>query len=311
MQAVELPLETVLYPLGYPLRIATNSPEILRAAEQSWGRYPKEFSEPELHLRIVVCQDTAPLALNVPTCRAQRHLVINVADDRNFSVSDLARGFGFCMLTSAVAAETGYTRYHFLESMVYNMLAYLRLTPIHAACVALDGRGVLLFGPAASGKSCLTFACAKRGWIYVADDSSALVRGREESIILGKPYRIRFRESAADLFPELEGLRASAPGNGEPSIEIETCEMPGIRTAASCRAERLVFLDRVKAGPALLTPLAKEEALRLLEFEMPMCEPRVYDEHKATFRTLVKLPTFTLRYSDLDSAIGQLHALLK
>src|SRR6185503_2639503 len=177
MLAIDLPLEIVLYPLGFPLTIQTNSPEIILAAKESWSTFTKLFPGPALELRVIVHDDSSPYEYVVPTCRAQRSFIVNVAGKTNFAVSDLATGFAFCFLSSAVAAETAYVRYHFLEAVVYSMLTHLCLTPLHAACVSRNGRGVLLFGPAGAGKSCLSFACAKRGWTYISDDGSSLVRG--------------------------------------------------------------------------------------------------------------------------------------
>lgn len=311
MQAVDLPLETTLYPLGYSVHIATNSSKILRAAEESWGRYSRQFPAPVLHLRIVVSPGGSASGLTVPVCRAQRHLLANVAGPDDFAVCDLARGFGFSFLSSAAAENADYVRYHFIESMVYGMLAHLCLTPVHAGCVALDGRGVLLFGPSGAGKSCLAFACAKRGWTYISDDGSSLIRGRHDSMVLGKPHQIRFRESAAGLFPELEGLQAAIARDGEPSIAIDITEMPGIATATSCLVERVVFLQRSTAGDAQLMPLEKHEALDRLQAELSVWEQDVSEEQKASLRTLVALPTVTLHYSNPDSAVDQLEALLR
>ena len=41
---------------------------------------------------------------------------------------------------------------------------------IHASCVALDGRGVLLLGPSGSGKSDLALRLIDSGFMLVADD---------------------------------------------------------------------------------------------------------------------------------------------
>ncbi len=41
---------------------------------------------------------------------------------------------------------------------------------IHASCVAVDGRGILLLGPSGSGKSDLALRLIDRGAVLVADD---------------------------------------------------------------------------------------------------------------------------------------------
>src|SRR3546814_4210439 len=47
--------------------------------------------------------------------------------------------------------------------------------PIHANCVALDGRAILLMGNSGSGKSDLSLRLIDRGWSLVADDYVCLI----------------------------------------------------------------------------------------------------------------------------------------
>ena len=48
---------------------------------------------------------------------------------------------------------------------------------IHASCVARNGAGVLLLGPAGSGKSDLALRLLDRGFVLVADDRVDIVDG--------------------------------------------------------------------------------------------------------------------------------------
>jgi HPr kinase/phosphorylase len=48
---------------------------------------------------------------------------------------------------------------------------------IHASCAARDGAGVLLLGPAGSGKSDLTLRLLDRGFMLVADDRVEIDEG--------------------------------------------------------------------------------------------------------------------------------------
>ena len=73
---------------------------------------------------------------------------------------------------------------------------------------------MLLCGDSGAGKSSLAFACALKGWTYVADDSSRLIRGQQDRVVVGNPYQMRFRESAVHLFLELRNLPLTARASG-------------------------------------------------------------------------------------------------
>ncbi len=60
---------------------------------------------------------------------------------------------------------------------------------VHASCVSIDGRAVLIEGPSGSGKSDLTLRLIDRGAILVSDDYTALTR-RGETLIARAPHTI-------------------------------------------------------------------------------------------------------------------------
>ena len=53
---LELPLLKTYHPLGFSLEIATNSEQVLLAAEESWGHFRKIWAEPAVQLRVVVVE---------------------------------------------------------------------------------------------------------------------------------------------------------------------------------------------------------------------------------------------------------------
>jgi HPr kinase/phosphorylase len=61
---------------------------------------------------------------------------------------------------------------------------------LHASCVALDGRGLLILGPSGSGKSALALDLMSRGAMLVADDRTILTR-RADAVIATCPPTIR------------------------------------------------------------------------------------------------------------------------
>ncbi|HVH70398.1 MAG TPA: aldolase [Candidatus Dormibacteraeota bacterium] len=307
----DLPLRAIYHPLGFSVEIATNSQEVLFAAEESWGFFRKVFSEPAVQLRVAVSESGPRDCPPAPICRGQRHLVANIADAGNYSVCDLKTGFVFSWLTPSAVENRAYLRYHFLESMSFVLLTSLYLTPIHGACVAMEGRGVLLCGDSGAGKSSLAYACARSGWTFLSDDSSRLVRKRKGRIVVGNPYQMRFRESAIDLFPELKDQRLTLRATGELAIELPTARLPAIKTACECAIDFIVFLNRVRGRSAGLRAFSKEVAFNWFEQVICYGERRVQDEQRTSLRNLLTAHVFELRYDDLDSALAQLEALVR
>ena len=305
-----LPLQGTYYPLGFALEIATNSCEVLAAAEESWGGFQKKFSEPPLRLEIGVTADGSRDCPATPGCRSRGNLLTIVADAENFSVCDLSGGFAFAWFTQAAVANKAYLRYYFLEAAVSTLLEALHLTPLHAACVQLGGRGILLCGESGAGKSSLAFACARRGGKFLSDDSSAIVRKRQGRIVVGNPHQMRFRESAVELFVELKEQRVTPRATGKMAIELATATLPEMATAAECRVDYIVFLNRRESAPPGLVSLPKEIALQYFEQYMCFGGDEVHRAQSASIHDLLTAEVFEMRYRDLDWAVDRLATLV-
>ncbi len=314
LASLPLPYWAVFHPQGFPATISSNSPLVLEAADASWAGVERRFNESPLDIRCVVTGGGANrCAQREPVVRAQRNLLISVADAENFHCCDLERGFASSWVTQDVAANKEYFRYHFLEAMAYSMLDTLHLVAVHAACVALDGCGVLLAGDSGAGKSSLAYACARRGWIYTSDDASSLVRRGGGRTVIGNPRVFRFRESAGEIFPEFRGFAATRRANGKPTVEVTTSSLPGIRTAAESEIVYVVFLNRRDGDgrQAQLLRVSREEALaRLFVAPWPAELPGEHERRMAVER-LISAELFEMRYRDLESAVDRLEKLVR
>ncbi|HWB86669.1 MAG TPA: hypothetical protein VG675_21170 [Bryobacteraceae bacterium] len=303
-----LPVQAEFYPLGFPMRLRTNSREVCAAAEESFHSFRRLFRTPPLEIRVAV-EDGGRADVPDPAWRAQEHLVALVSDAHNFAICDHSRAFSFCRLSAASAGRRAWVRWHFLEAIAYQLLTQLYLTPVHAGCVARQGRGVLLCGGAGAGKSSLSYACARAGWTYVSDNDSYLVRRDSKPSVIGKPHVVRFRQSASELFPELTGRFAVLQPNGRYSILLPTASIPSLRTALRVDVGALVFLNRV-AGEARLTLLDPAEAHRRLCAEVPAGAGEVMAAQIRSLRRLSARGGFELRYGTVDSALSLLPAVL-
>ena len=306
-----LPLRGAYYPLGFALEIATNSSEVLAAAEESWGGFHQKFSELPLRLEIGVMADGSRDCPPPPGCRSRGNLLTIVADAGNFCVCDLSRGFAFAWLTQSAAADRAYLRYYFLEAAVSTLLEALYLTPLHAACVQNGGRGVLLCGESGAGKSSLAFACARNGWTFLSDDSSAIVRKRRGRVVVGNPCQMRFRESAVELFPELKEQRVTPRATGKMAIELATAILPEIATQAECQVDYIVFLNRREPAPPSFLSVPKEIAWQYFQQYMCFGEDEVHQAQTASIHDLLTAKVFEMRYQDLDWAVERLGMLVR
>jgi hypothetical protein len=306
----ELPLKAIFYPLGFPVKIATNSTDVLAAAGENWKSFQREFDVPPVQLRIAVRTGSINPCLPPPICRGQRNLVMFVAGPHDFAVCDLTSGFASCWLLESTVENAAYLRYHFLDAMALLLIEAWYLTPIHAACVAFHERGLLLCGDSGAGKSSLSFACARRGWTFVSDDASFLVRGDKHNIVVGNPHYLHFRESATDLFSDLRSHRLTSRINGEIAIELTTALLPEIRTAAQSHIDWLIFLNRRSSCHPSVRPFSKERASALLQQVICYGEQTVRAAQKSALVDLLRGEVLELQYGDLDSAVTCLEGLV-
>jgi hypothetical protein len=302
----DLPLTGRYHPLGFDLEIATNSRDILAAAEEAWAGVAREFDGAPLRIRAVVSSD-GPLAGESRHSKHD-HLYSIVSDAHNFAQADLRCCLAVVHVSQATASDHAWLRWFFLESLAYIMLCQRHVVMIHAACVARNGSGVLLCGPSMAGKSTLSYACARAGWTWLADDCTCLLPGSPERAAIARSLVARFRVDAPALFPELEAFAARARPTGKIGLEVPMPDVPGIRTARRLPIGAIAFLDRA-AGPASIGPVGRDEALDRLLADMPQYGPDVDPIHERVAAAVAEAPAYTLRYETIEDGVRLLSTL--
>ncbi len=302
--------QKMYFPLGFPIRIVTNHASVLAAADQSWSKFMPAFDRTPLEILIEVLPD--PIGMRVmppaPTCTIKGGLIVQEADEHNFVIADLHAGWAVGRVSELTARSHSYFCYHLLEGTVLSMLATLHCVPLHAACVQIAGKGVLICGNSGDGKSTLAFAGARAGWTYVSDDATYLPIERRDRMVVGNCHKVRFRPSAAQLFPELSGRRITPRAAGKPSIEVPTSEWHDLACANSTVIDAIVFLNRGSDDEQQLIPRQASSVCDWFKQHI-IPSPEFGPMQEATLARLLKANVFELRYRDLPWGIARLQQL--
>lgn len=295
-----------LYPFGFPLDLRTNSAQVLAEGRTLWDHFEQRFDTDPVLVEIHVVESDETDCPAQPQYRFLEPLLIAAVDANHHFVADISCTRTKVVVSSAALRHPLYFRYFFLEAAAGVHLSTRHTTPIHAGCVTLNGRGVLLCGDSGAGKSSLSFACARAGWGYVSDDASFLVHGRS---VIGNCHQVRLRPTAANLFPEIAGAPLTPRAEGKPSIELSTVSMQHIRRQERAEVNFIVFLNRRAAGTSGLFPYSREVARHYMR-QVLYGTPETLGRQYACLERLLEADLLELRYQTLEEGVERLRALV-
>ena len=310
LEVPEATLHGRFYPFGFPIEVRTNCAEILTQFDDSFRVFEKRFDTKPVEIDVHVLDSDSTECPPTPAHQMMMPLVVWVGDASNFAVVDFDRLRSQLVVSTAALRHPLYLRYFFLEAAATCHITSRYTTPVHAGCVALDGRGILLMGDAGAGKSTLSFACARAGWAYISDDASMMLNHQTQRIVIGNCHQVRFRPSATELFPEIRGLAITPRAEGKPSIEFPTANLPHLHLAEAAHVDSIVFLNRSWDGPPQLRPWRRDVARHAMQ-QVVVGTPELRQLQYETIERLLTAELFELRYTDLDGAIERLTALVR
>ena len=306
---IELPLRETLFPAGFPVLVETNSRDVIEAAKEGWGNFPRLFDHTPVRLSLGVTKSNAGLDLTPSRYFWREHLMSLYAGRENFLLCDFEQGFAAGSVTEAVAMDHPLLRYRFLTPGGLLLVEQKALAPLHGALIARKGCGVVLTGESFAGKSTLAYACARAGWTYLSDDGTLLVRDRSDRYAVGDPYTLRLRDDARRFFPELSDHLAVVRPNGKIAIEIRTQELPITIEHGVC-VDHVVRLARRESGSARLEAWPKRQAWEGCQEHTRFGAASVRASQRACLERLLDAGTWELQYSRLEDAISRLEQLV-
>jgi hypothetical protein len=159
---------------------------------------------------------------------------------------------------------------------------------IHAACLDVNGRALLLPGTSGSGKSTLSIALARAGFGFLGDDMTFLENVGGGVRVLGFPDEIDATDETLRFFSELRHLAEQAPLPGWPKRRLDPAATFGRAPVPVSRPGAIVFPRVASAERSVLRPISRAEALLELVPNVLLTDPTCAQAHLDALGYLIR-----------------------
>jgi len=162
--------------MGGRFHFESDSPEILRLVDAAYEGLPRHRflpRPPRFRVRLVLAA-TAGKRKGAPAIRMLNGagFLGSATDASTFAVLSPADRTALIFVSREMLRLPYHVRYELIEFAVFTLASRSQhLVPLHAACVGLNGRGILLMGPSGAGKSTVALQCLSEGFEFLAEDS--------------------------------------------------------------------------------------------------------------------------------------------
>ncbi len=297
--------------MGFTLRLVSNHPAIIAAAETSFGRFgPAQPADtPDLTFRFFAHEvdDGQP---GQPIFRLEESLLYQTTGRDSTLVADLASGFAFGHFSPTTLANPAFFRWHFLELAFFMMLESRGLMGVHGAALAKKGQAVLLRAQSGGGKTTLAYAGARRGQFQALAEDVVWLDERQ-NLWWGMPWSFHLLPDAKKFFPELAAYEPLLQTNGEMKLEVNLENIRAGSTIVSARPKAVVWVERMAGGQSRLEVISPELARELwplgstgLEMKLP--------HHLAHLEALLQNKTYRLFFGDdIQAAVNLLETVFQ
>jgi hypothetical protein len=312
-----LPLHANLSIAGAHCALSTNSEEIV-AATSRWRYAAHGRNDRTFDLEILL-DPSLPSERDFKTqtnFRGLHHLVFATIGSHELFTFDLARRRVVGAVSATSAADANFWNAHWLPITIGVMGTTVGVTPMHSACLDLNGRGLLLAGVSGAGKSTLTVALAKAGfspisddWTYVSrDQDSRSSRNSSKLTAHGLNAPIKLLPDAVRHFPELSNRNPKMWFNGELAFELNPEEICGVPPQSTAHPHWLLILERTSQPGCDFSPLTPDVVRAFFESNaerLPLELPELSAERSASIESVANCSAWRVRSGDSPQATAE------
>jgi hypothetical protein len=311
---VATPLTGQFWAAGVKLRITTNFEPILSAALRAFEETvpPGHDGTDVIRLRFWV-EDTPQSGppKSTPYFRGLDHLVFAGFDSRNSILINLQNQLGIGRFTADIASDAKFWETILFPALLTILGPSAGLTPLHCACVAWKGSGLLLAGESGAGKSSISLALAQSGFDFLSDDRTLIGEHQGRLLAWGVSKEMKQRIGSIAQFPFLNQIKPNDAFKRVDELRFDTRKISGVHHIRCCEPRWVVFLER-QARPAFsLTHMTPQEAAWQLESQLHCETAGVRETQSRSVKNLVTNECYRLRYGgDPHTVAGALQTLV-
>lgn len=311
---VSTPLTGQYWAAGVQLQITTNFEPILNAAKRAFEEAIPSRHDRTQEIRLRFWVEDAPqsgLAKSKPYFRGLDHLVFAGFDGRNSILINLQSQFGIGRFTPDIASDAKFWETILFPALLTILGPSAGLTPLHCACVAWKGSGLLLAGESGAGKSSLSLALAQSGFDFLSDDRTLIGEHQGRLLAWGASREMKQRIGSITQFPFLSHIEPNDAFKRADELRFDARKISGVRHIRCCEPRWLIFLERQSRPAFSLTSMPPEEAASRLESQLHRETAGVREKQRWSVKNLVATECYRLRYGgDPHTVAGALNTLV-
>jgi hypothetical protein len=292
-----LPLRATIKVVGRTGRVASNDQGLLEVLSSICA--PASNDTPVFGLLVFVHEEPS-LPSSIPHFRGLHHLVFARFGLSNLFIFDLASHSITAAITEELAHDHVFWRERLLPIAVGVLGAGIGVLPLHAACLSLDGKGLLIAGASGTGKSTLSLALAKNGVDFLSDDWTYITHDDRQLCAHGLGAPIKLLPNSVQHFPELRRHNLQISLNGELAYELSPGDALKLRVERQCNPKWLVFYERVASGQPELVRLAGGEARKYVHSSLerlPLQLSRIEEQRERIASQIAELSCWRFRHA--------------
>ncbi len=308
------PLEGRFLAAGVQLLIMTNFEPILTLAQESFEESIPSHREEMKEVRLRLWVDSSShsgMTTSKPFFRGLDHLVFAGFDTRNSLLINLREYCGLGRFTLELASDAKFWETLLFPALLTILGPSVGLTPLHCACVAWKGSGLMLAGESGAGKSTLSLALAQSGFDFLSDDRTLIGEKQGRLLAWALSKEMKQRIECISQFPILSQLKPKGTFKRDDEFRYDASKIPGVHYVRCCEPRWLVFLERQPQPTFSLAYMSPDEAAWRLECQLHREIPDVREKQRRAIESLVAGKCYRLKYGgDSNIVAGALRSLV-